>query len=137
METSKHHNELTVFINNFSDGWVTLLNNYSIEYDREITMATLSDQSTVYPIYRFYHRDKFNERFIQTLKEVNSWEFYQRGQPLSIEDESNYNKRRIVDRLNNSIIENYMQKLGFDYTKKEFWLSKGEAIEYTFVLGVS
>jgi len=72
---------------------------------------------------------------VQLLKDTYKWEFNVEGNPLAIEDLANYQKRKKTDRLNDDILENYMKRLGFDCTQREFWVSAGNAIEYKFELG--
>ncbi len=129
-----NQNKFTVFLNNFTDGWITLLNKYSYNYNKEIASVTFSNGNTNYPVFRFLYRNGTVIRNVQLLKDTNKWEFYSEGEPLSIEEVTNYKQMRNVNKLNNEIIENYMKKLGFDCTKKEFWLSNEDAIEYKFML---
>jgi chemotaxis receptor (MCP) glutamine deamidase CheD len=61
--------------------------------------------------------------------------FYEKGNIVPFEESINYNKRRISDRLNNSIIEDYLKKNGIDINEEHFWKSKGNAIEFSTKLG--
>lgn len=66
------------------------------------------------PFYKFYYSNSFfEERLVQTYKDPQ-WVFYEEGTPLLIENTVYYRNRFIKDRLNNTIIKEYMLKLGVD-----------------------
>lgn len=123
---------ITIFLSNASDGWITLLNNYARKRCQEFVMAVFSDSSTEYPLYKFYYRKAETIRIVQVLKDTDEWKFYTEGLPLEIEDIENYKRKKISDRFNNSILEQYLEKMGFDCSSEAFWQSMGDAIEYKF-----
>lgn len=72
----------------------------------------ISDNNNQYPAFHFHYSDSFFvEREILAYKE-DKWVFYEKGSPLQIENTSYYKNRLIKNRLNSSIIEEYLMKLG-------------------------
>lgn len=122
--------DLVVFLSSVTDGWPTLLNKYYSIYQRETICVGLCDKETYFPIYNFEYKMGIQNRVIQAMKDANKWEFFESGELLSFENESNYKKRKISDRLNNEIIHEYLKINGIDITKDEFWRSKDMAIEF-------
>ena len=57
-----------------------------------------------------------SKRVIMAIKE-DRWTFFQQGEPLSIENTEYYNNSRIKDRINFSIIKEYLLNLGIDFYK--------------------
>ena len=79
-----------------------------------ITCALSNETETDNPFFKFYFSNSnLEERLIQAYKE-DRWIFYEEGKPLSFENLDYYKRRRIIDRLNNNIIKEYMIRLGID-----------------------
>ena len=113
---------------------MTLLNKYSIDFQKEVVRITLSCADCKFPKYGFYYKHGFNEWSVQLIRKIDKWNFYQNGHPLPFENLSNYKKKNVAARLNNSIIEKYTRALGFDYKTNRFWLSDGDPIEHSLIL---
>jgi hypothetical protein len=118
-----------------SDGWQGLLRGYSDDYKRKIIRIFLSDPNISYPAYEFEVMNIDSMRLVQVIKDFPKWQFFQKGNVLPFEESINYKKRRISDRLNNSIIEDHLKKNGIDTNEENFWKSKGNAIEFLTKLG--
>ena len=128
--------DMVAFITNMGDGWLTLLTSYSYRYNRKTIQIDLSDPKKEYPIYKFDVRQgKSDSRIVQAMKDSDKWVFYEKGNTLPFEQRTNYTKRKISDRLNNLIIEDYLKKNGIDINKEDFWRSKGNAVEFFTKLG--
>ena len=123
--------DLVVFLTNMSDGWETLLNIYFDEFKREIIRVCFSDEASEFPAYSFEYMESSNQRVIQALKDSDRWDFFESGSILPFENSLNYRKRKISDRLNNDIIEDYLKKNEIDIRQNDFWVSKGDAIEFS------
>ena len=54
------------------------------------------------------------ERLVMALKE-DRWTFYQEGEVLPFENPDYYNNRKIKDRMNFSVIKEYLFKIGIDF----------------------
>src|SRR2546423_1357835 len=121
---------LTAFITNMGDGWQTVLNFYFGEYQREIMRVRFSDAFAEYPLYYFEILKLPERRIVQVIKDTDKWEFFERGSLMPFENPNYYAKRKIRDRLNNPIIEEYLEKNGIDIKEDNFWISKGEATEF-------
>ena len=124
----------TVFVNNFKDGWITLMNKFSTDYGKEIATGAFSNDKDDFPFFKFGYRKKLIVRDVHVLRDNEEWQFYSKGMPLEFEEIANYQEKQISKRLNNSIVENYMKALGFDCTKEQFWKSDTDAVEYKFTL---
>ena len=127
--------DIVVFITNMSDGWQGLLRGYSEDYKRKIIRVLLSDPNRTYPGYAFEVIAIDSTRLVQVIKDFPKWQFFQKGNILPFEESINYKKRKIFDRLNNSIIKDYLKKNGIDINEEDFWKSKGNAIEFFTKLG--
>lgn len=127
--------DLVAFTTNMSDGWQGLLRGYSDDYKRKIIRIFLSDPNITYPAYKFEVMTIDSMRLVQVIKDIPNWQFFQKGNILPFEESSNYKKRRISDRLNNFIIDNYLKRNGIDISVEDFWKSKGIAIEFSTKLG--
>jgi hypothetical protein len=115
----------TVFFPNLTDGWYTLLYNYTRLYKKNVFKAGFTTNATMpYPAYffKYFYIDNNNliERSVHAIKE-DKWVFFANSVPLTIEDPTNYSKRKIVDRLNNNIILDYLQKAGYDLRSDTFF----------------
>lgn len=103
------------FISNYEDGLYTLCNVIHRNIKGNMIMCSLSnEQNRENPSCQFHYSDSnCVERHILAYKE-DKWVFHQEGVPLSIENIENYNRKLIKQRLNNSIIEEYLGRLGID-----------------------
>jgi len=120
-----------VFITNMSDGWQGVLRGYSEDYKRKVIRIRISDPNIAYPGYAFETMNGDSTRLVQVIKDSHKWEFFEKGNILPFEESNNYNKRRISDRLNNSIIEEYLKRNRIEINEEDFWKSKGNAIEFS------
>lgn len=124
----------TIFFSNMVDGWYTFVYNYARLYRKRAFILGFSISDTIeYPAYSFdnfyYHKGKFFERHVHALKE-EKWIFVAQGKALDIEDKRNYSRKQIKDRLNNSVLINYMRKAGYDLTDSIFYNSGRKSLLY-------
>lgn len=112
------------FISNYEDGLSNLCRTIQKHLKCNTIMCALSNE-TDNPFFKFYFSNSnLEERLIQAYKE-DRWVFYEEGIPLSIEDQSYYKNKNIKKRLNNSIIKEYLLKLGIDLCLIDSKISKG------------
>jgi hypothetical protein len=71
----------------------------------------------------------------ELYRDSDKWKFYEEGTVLPFEDVNNYKKRKIADRLNADIIDDYLKQNGIDISNSSFWVSNGMAYEYSTILG--
>jgi len=118
----------TALFTNLEDGWVTMCNLLAGRVPGEhVHVRSCIDKD--YPASSMEVWDGGTSvRYVQSLREDPSWEFYQKGELRSFEDPANYKKRRIADRLNREILLTYLAKLGWDLTSPEFWKSQRSAV---------
>jgi len=111
----------TVFFVNYEDGWNSLIELYAKTFNKITTLVSLSDGDLAFPMYKFSHYVGLKQRSIISYKDDKKWEFFQKGEILSFEDESYYTKYRIKDRLPNTLIIDYLEKAGWDVSDSNFW----------------
>ena len=124
----------TVFFSNLIDGWNTAVYNYARLFKKEIyqigfTVNKKSDKSPAYFFvnYNYNDKDEFIQRVVHLIKD-NRWVFYENSEevkPLSIEKTEYYTLKRKTERLNNTIILEYMKKAGFDLSDSDFFETNG------------
>ena len=122
--------DLVVFITSLSDGWPTLINKYFSIHQRESISVTFTPTLIEFPMFAFAYKNHICDRVIQVIKEERKWTFFEKGTLLSFEDEENYKKKKIVDRLNNSIIIEYLQRNDININESDFWKPKNIALEF-------
>lgn len=115
----------TVFFTNYVDGWHTAVYNYSRLFNKQVFLLGFTMNKSKYePAWFFQYLQsagkEVNERVVYLIKE-GKWVFYEKGDPLPIEEVSNYSKRYKKDRLNNEIIFGYLKSAGYDLQNDEFY----------------
>lgn len=113
-----------VFFTNMSDGWDTLLSNYTRVFNEDIISIKLSCGNAKYPVYSFDYKKGDKQRLIRSMKDINKWEFFEKGEVYDFENTANYKKRRIADRINNELIIDYLNKIGINIKDDQFWISQ-------------
>lgn len=118
----------SVFYSNFLDGWYTLLFNLAMDYKEEIFNICL-DEVENKGVMGFYYFKNGKERIARTLYD-NKWTFFERGEMLPFEKKEYYKRRKIIERVNNEILNEYLQELDVDIKNKSFYNSNA-----SFILG--
>jgi hypothetical protein len=113
----------TVFFINYEDGWNSIIELYAKRFNQLCVQICLSDIELKYPLYKFSYYNADKQRVLLCYKDYDKWEFYQKGEALSFEITENYKKRRIKDRLPNSLIYKYMEELGWNINDEKFWIT--------------
>ena len=108
--------EFVFFTSNSGDGRFTLCNIIHQRLKCEYIQCTMRNgNEELAPGYFFHYANKeMDERDILAYKE-DKWVFYEKGTPLLLECMELYKKRRINQRINNSIIIDYLQKYGINF----------------------
>jgi hypothetical protein len=85
--------------------------------------------STEYPasILDYYSDYGKIARRLASIREESGWHFFESGPAQSFEDLSNYQKRRIADRLTREIVREYLSKIGLDIRNEAFWRATGSS----------
>ncbi len=118
-----------IFIANSSDGWFTFVNIISRRMRLNCLSFSTSIEGSIYPLNSIrYYRDGEEIRMVRTIKDGDKWEFFQRGEPLPFESVSNYNKRRIADRLNRTSLADAVELAGFNLRSAACWHSDVNAL---------
>jgi hypothetical protein len=118
----------TLFVSSVADGYSSMvytisgnipglhlsvqISRLSIEYPRNAMMAIKGQEDV---------------RVVYSMRDGNSWEFFERGRALHIEQIEFYKARRKRDRLTPEIIDRYISNLGYGTLDEEFWTSNEPA----------
>jgi hypothetical protein len=126
---------VTVFFPNLIDGWYTAVYNYTrLNNKSSIQVGFTVDSAKSLPAYSFkfifIDNGQLQERTVHAIME-DRWVFFNKGNPLKIEDVDNYSKKKIKDRINNEIIIGYLQKAGYDLTDPNFFTSNKSTILFS------
>jgi hypothetical protein len=109
------HDELTVYVCNLADGWISLYSNLvkAYTFDASFFRATLSEQ-TEYKVFEMKGwRQGIQNRQVRVLQDDDGWKFVSNGDPLPFESPMQYRKRQISARLDRRLIERYSEAAGY------------------------
>lgn len=122
-----------VFITNLSDGWFTLVNCICAELKVKCITVSLATDKNQYPCnaMRIYEGGK-EVRYVRAMLDSDRWDFFEKGESLPFEEESNYRKHRIKDRVNKQLLLGYLKSLKLDVYVDSFWMSQSSA---TYIFG--
>lgn len=73
---------------------------------------------------RFWLMEKGEDKRVVYAMKDPRWIFYQEGNPLPFENLDYYQNRYIKNRLNQAILLEYLEKLGFCILENDFWRSE-------------
>lgn len=114
--------DLTIFITNDNYFWMDLIEKISEQFSCDAIDIRLNDLSVEYPANSFqYYKDGISKRYVRAMKDWNRWEFFQSGEIMEFENPLYYKKRKIKNRLNKTILTEYLSKIGIDVTSPELW----------------
>jgi len=117
----------TIMISNLTDGWFTLCNVISHNLECSYYLFTIDDRVSSEPSNSFRYVNKDVERVVYSMKD-GKWIFYSEGVPLFFEDEKNYKKRIIKERLTKQILIEYCNLLGLRVDENGFWFPVTESL---------
>jgi hypothetical protein len=106
---------LTVYVCNLADGWVSLYGNLVREgaFDAYFFRATLSEKAQ-YKVFEMQGwRHGALERHLRALQDEDGWNFLDKGDALPFESPMQYKKRQIGARLDRRLIERYSEAVGY------------------------
>lgn len=104
---------IVFFVSNYEDGLSNLCRLIQKHIHGELLMCSLCNDQR-FPFNKFYYSDtSFSERIVLSYKE-DKWVFYEKGNPIDIEDIANYKNKLIKNRLNIMIIDSYIRNLGIN-----------------------
>lgn len=115
-----------IFVSNLSDGWDSLL--YCLARESKSSYLLFRLLQGDYPLLEMSFVDSGKTiRLIRVMKE-NKWMFYDVGNPLWFEEEDNYSRRRITDRVTYELLLSYSIKNGVDFHSPDFFKTKKESL---------
>jgi hypothetical protein len=107
--------DVTVYVCNLADGWVTLFGNLSNagQLDAYLFRATLAEEAP----YKVFEMQKWAHgaavRQLRALQGEDGWTFLDKGEPLPFENPMQYQKRQINARVDRRTIERYSEAAGY------------------------
>ena len=121
----------TALFVNYQDAYNSLIHVWNKRFKKQsITLRLSNDLISKYPHHEFHLRTNDNiERIVYSHVETK-WEFYENGPIQDFENTDYYKRRLIRDRLNNEIINAYMDKLGFMIWSADFYKSNRNGIYF-------
>jgi hypothetical protein len=129
----KSNSHTTIMFANIIDGYVNLIKYVSKQCDLEYYNISIFDdsQSQMMSSYHFHYHSKNRERHLLCYQDPK-WVFFDEGEPLWFENISYYKQRIKKNRLNKSIIIEYLKSLGWDVSTEIFWIpSTDELYEFS------
>lgn len=116
-------------MDNYEDGWDTLINKMHQDFKTRIYTITVTDSKNLSSKFLFQFLGK-EVRLIQLMKDDGKWEYFEKGNPLLIENEVYLKSKKITQKLNKNIIIEYLQKTGYDLNIDQFWNSDNKAVYF-------
>jgi hypothetical protein len=129
----KSNSHTTIMFANIIDGYVNLIKYVSKQCDLEYYNISIFDdsQSQMMSSYHFHYHSKNRERHLLCYQDPKRV-FFDEGEPLWFENISYYKQRIKKNRLNKSIIIEYLKSLGWDVSTEIFWIpSTDELYEFS------
>ena len=129
-EPKNNPNTTALFVN-LQDAYNSLIHTWNEIYEKKaITLRLSNDKICTYPHHEISIKTaNKDERIVYTHFETK-WKFFQTGQIQGFENPEYYKAKRITDRLDNEIINEYMGKLGFEIWAKDFYQSSKDGIYF-------
>ena len=121
---------LTIVLGNGRGSWGTLCNNISANLLVNNIQITINNENLDNIINQIVIYDgKEITRAVQgLLGDDDKMEFVQNGVPVWFENIDYYKKRKIIDRINKTILIEYAYKLGIDLTSNDLFKAKGKSL---------
>lgn len=115
----------SVMISNAVDGWYTLCGLLAASGGQSQILACSFGQEGA----TFHYWSSGKEiRTVSAILDGDSWEFFQRGEPLPFESVANYRRRKISTRLDQDLLMAYLLRLGWDLGADDYWLAHGDVV---------
>lgn len=109
------YKDMIFFVSKQVDGLYSLCHVLREKFQCAMLQCCLSNQASEYnPMYRFHFTNMSGEERIVMAYKEDKWVFFQSGIPLGIENIELYKNRMIKNRINNSIIKEYLLKLNIN-----------------------
>ncbi len=110
---------ITIYICNLSDGWVSLYGNLVVECEMDAFFFRATNLAKAkYKVFEMIGwRQGALERHVRALQDDIGWTFLNNGTPFSFELSDRYNKYRISARIDLSLIKTYSARAGYDLSE--------------------
>lgn len=118
-----------VFVSRSADGWHTLINRLNLELKVRCVSIVTTKEDIAYPVnsIRIYEDGK-EARLVRVMLDGDRWDYFAKGVIQSFENPSYYKRRRIRDRLDRTIVLEYLKLNGIDIEAPTFWEAEGNAV---------
>ncbi len=120
----KNNPNVTALFVNLQDAYNSLIHVWNDKFRKKaITVRLSNDKICTYPHHEINIKTiNKEERVVYTYVE-SKWEFLQIGPIQDFENTDYYKAKRIKDRLDNKIVNEYMKKLGLEIWSEDFYKS--------------
>ena len=127
----KNNPHVTAVFVNLQDAYNSLIHVWNDRYKKAaITVRLSNDKICKYPHHEINVKtSKNDERVVYTHVE-SKWEFFQSGPVQDFENTDYYKLKRIKDKLDNNVVNEYMEKLGFEIWSEDFYTSNREGVYF-------
>ena len=123
-EPKNNPNTTALFVN-LQDAYNSLIHVWNDRFGkRALTVRLSNDKICEYPHHELSVKTSDKKQRVVYTHVESKWEFFQVGPIQDFEISDNYKLRKIKDRLNNKIVNEYMDKLGFKIWTEEFYKSE-------------
>jgi hypothetical protein len=127
-------NDCIAIVNSFQDGCAGFVQGFCEKNNLEYIYISFSSDHFYYSDFaKFQYYNSGKERTVYAISDEGKWEFFQKGEILSFENEAYYKRRSISNRLNEEILLEYLQKMGVDLAGKDFWLAKNDSFLFRMI----
>lgn len=118
----------TLFVSSVADGYSSMIYMVSKQVPGHHLAVQVSSLSCEYPRNALTAIAANSEvRVVYAMRDINAWDFFEKGEPLEFENLSFYQARQKRDRLTPEIISEYLARFGYGSLDKDFWISAAPA----------
>lgn len=120
----RHNPSQTALFVNLRDAYSSLISVWNDRFGkRSITLRLSNDTICSHPHHEITVRTPNREERVVYTHFDSKWEFFETGPIQEFENAEYYKARRIKNRLDNNIINEYLEKLGLEIWSSEFYTS--------------
>lgn len=120
----KQNPDQTALFVNLQDAYSSLIHVWNHRYGkRSITLRLSNDAIYTYPHHEITVRTANGQERVVYTHLDSKWEFFETGPVQDFENVEYYKAKRVKDRLDNDIIDEYLKKLDFEIWSAEFYTS--------------
>jgi len=113
----------TIFLSNLTDVNAGIIYPLKLTQDSIRIRVSKTNSISDQPMNEFKYVKNGKERLVHAYWDSTRWIFYEKGQLLPFENPDYYKRRKIRDRVNFAIVNEYLEANGWDLNEESFWQS--------------